>query len=382
MIQNSSYLICRNGIYYYSRRVPADLKKRFNKNRVTVSLRTRSRDKACRSSKALSDRLERYWDGLRLKFFHSRELGLHIRSDIEIRTAVSDFTIDDALELYLSLKGIGRQKTFFEIANRTISYLKEATSTINITSLAPSDASAFREYLFSRGLSSSSVRRIFSCIKSILNLAIKEQGLSCSNVFAATYIPDDLSSQRRLPIPQSNIISLQNDCFTLDDDNRWLIALISDTGMRLSEAAGLHVDDINVRNEIPFINLKANPWRPLKTKSSERQIPLVGASFWAAKRIIAHQTNYAFPKHIRDKQLNSNSASAAINKWLKPRVPDGCVVHSFRHSLRDKLRSVECPSDIVDALGGWTTANVGQKYGIGYDLKVKQKWLKRIVVHG
>ena len=172
MIQNSSYLICRNGIYYYSRRVPADLKKRFNKDRVTISLRTRSRDKACRSSKALSDRLERYWDGLRLEFFHSRELGLHIRSDIEMRTAVSDFTIDNALELYLSLKGIGRQKTFFEIANRTISYLKEATSTINITSLAPSDASAFREYLFSRGLSSSSVRRIFSCIKSILNLAI------------------------------------------------------------------------------------------------------------------------------------------------------------------------------------------------------------------
>ena len=88
--------------------------------------------------------------------------------------------------------------------------------------------------------------------------------------------------------------------------------------MRLSEAAGLHVDDTNVRDEIPFINLKANPWRPLKTKSSERQIPLVGASFWAAKRIIAHQTNYAFPKYIRNKQLNSNSASAAINKWLKP----------------------------------------------------------------
>ena len=126
------------------------------------------------------------WD-----FSHSREFGLHIRSDIKIGTAVSDFTIDEALELYLSLKGVGRQKRFFEIANRTISYLKEATSTIYITSLAPSDASAFREYLFSRGPSSSSVRRIFSCMKSIVNLAIKEQGWSCSNVFAATYTPDD-----------------------------------------------------------------------------------------------------------------------------------------------------------------------------------------------
>ena len=182
--QNSSCLMYRHGIYYHSRRVPEDLKKRRNKDRVIVSLRTRSRDKACRSSKALSDRLECYWESLRLEFFDSRELGLHIRSVVEIDTTVSDFTSDDALELCLSLEGIGRRKTFFEIENRTISYLKEATSTIAITSLALSDASAFRGHLFSQGLSSSSVRRIFFCIKSILNLAIKERGLGYSNVFA------------------------------------------------------------------------------------------------------------------------------------------------------------------------------------------------------
>ena len=130
MIQNHAYLIRRNGIFYFSRRVPSDVRSRFNKGRVIVSLRTRSRDKACRSSKALSDRLERYWESLRLEFFHSREFGLLIRRDIEIGTTISDFTIDDASELYLSLKGLGCQKTFFEIANQTISYLKEATSTI------------------------------------------------------------------------------------------------------------------------------------------------------------------------------------------------------------------------------------------------------------
>jgi len=31
-----------------------------------------------------------------------------------------------------------------------------------------------------------------------------------------------------------------------DDDMRWLIALISDTGMRLAEAANLHIDDIRL----------------------------------------------------------------------------------------------------------------------------------------
>ena len=31
----------------------------------------------------------------------------------------------------------------------------------------------------------------------------------------------------------------------------------------------------------------------------------------------------------------------------------GGVIHSFRHSMRDRLREVECPSDIIDQIGGW-----------------------------
>ena len=48
------------------------------------------------------------------------------------------------------------------------------------------------------------------------------------------------------------------------------------------------------------------------------------------------------------KRTQTSSASAALNKWLKPLVPEGCVVHSFKHSLRDSLRAVECPADIVN----------------------------------
>jgi integrase len=72
---------------------------------------------------------------------------------------------------------------------------------------------------------------------------------------------------------------------SIDDEARWLVALISDTGMRLSEAAGLHVDDIKLDCEIPHIDLKPHAWRGLKTRGSQRQIPLVGASLWAAKRV-------------------------------------------------------------------------------------------------
>lgn len=56
-------------------------------------------------------------------------------------------------------------------------------------------------------------------------------------------------------------------------------------------------------------------------------------------------------------------------------MPDNCVIHSFRHSLRDRLRAVECPSDIVDAIGGWKTSGVGHGYGNWYPLEVLEKWV-------
>ena len=42
------------------------------------------------------------------------------------------------------------------------------------------------------------------------------------------------------------------------------------------------------------------------------------------------------------------------------------VVHGLRYSLRDRLRAVECPSDIIDAIGGSTTTGIGHAYGNGY----------------
>ena len=34
--------------------------------------------------------------------------------------------------------------------------------------------------------------------------------------------------------------------------------------------------------------------------------------------------------------------------------------------MRDRLRAVQCPADMIDQIGGWTTAGVGQSYGEGY----------------
>ena len=137
---------------------------------------------------------------------------------------------------------------------------------------------------------------------------------------------------------------------------RWLIALLSDSGMRLSESAGLLKADVRLDAEVPHVVIQPHAWRRLKTVASERRVPLMGQSLWAAQRILnsCQSSQFAFPRYNKTSYTNANSASAALNKWLKAYVPKGCTIHSFRYSLRDRLRAVECSSDMIDQIGGWT----------------------------
>ena len=67
--------------------MPSDLKSWFNNNRVVVWLHTRSLTRAQKSASALSDRLDRYFESLRLERFHSQEIGLKFDGNV---VAVSD----------------------------------------------------------------------------------------------------------------------------------------------------------------------------------------------------------------------------------------------------------------------------------------------------
>ena len=75
-VRSPVYFYRRNETLYFSRAIPSDLLHRHNKRKIEVSLRRKSEAKAARSAAALSDRLERYWDSLRMEMIYSKELCL------------------------------------------------------------------------------------------------------------------------------------------------------------------------------------------------------------------------------------------------------------------------------------------------------------------
>ena len=389
--QNAQYLKLKGTTYYFSRRVPKRLQRHCSTTRIEVCLHTSSRHHAARQSIIMSSQLEDQWKLLRRKDMSCR-LWRHFEAHPILTPAAAmthrDQTLtrapllSDAAETYVSMKGAGRPETFAAGARRSVGYLIEVTTDKPIDAYVRADANALRDHLRARGLSSQSIKRNLSNLRAIMNFVSKELGLEPTLAFSGVYLGEDVPTIKRKPVSTKDIQTLQVLCRQTDDEPRWIIALLSDTGLRLSEALGLTKDDVHLTSRIPYVDVRPKPWRRLKTKSSERQVPIVGQALWALQRACeATPGALVFPKYCTTSTCKANSASAALNKWLGSKLQgeDHVVLHSFRHSLRDRLRAVECPSDIIDSIGGWSKSGVGEGYGDGHKIKVLHKWMSRIV---
>lgn len=384
----------RDGRFYFSRRVPSDLMDHYKVPRIVRALGTSSPIEARKLVTVASAQLEAYWANIRLTRTEAIGHDLRVMNAAvapnaivalqrpAMPAAMASITISEARDLYLRQKGKGRPPTFKRAADRSTAYLVEACGEKPLNHYTRSDALRFRDYLQERGHSGSTITRNFSHVNAIINFAVSENAIDMKNPFIGVYYDRAAGVVERQPIPVDVIRNVQTACRARDDEIRWLIALVSDTGMRLAEAAGLVKSDFHdLDGPIPYVEIQPHPWRSLKTDSSKRVVPLVGASLWAVQRIRASNdpTPFAFPRYNKSKTTNANSASAGLNKWLGDFVPNGCTMHSFRHSMRDRLRAIECPSDIVDQVGGWTTEGVGQGYGNGYPIEIIHKWMRLLV---
>ena len=345
------------------------------------------------ASEKLSNELEALWSQAHVNSIAHRLAPAEGRSrsmaEISSGPVITDDTVtpapllSTALETYLDLKGRDRSPSFESSVRRSVKYLIAELGDKPINSYSRKNALVLRDAFMRRQLSVASIKRNLNNINALTGLVCKELGHPAPVAFRGLFFKETHEQAQRLSVPDKQLQLLQTRCRKVDDEARRLLALVSDTGMRLSEAIGLSRDDIRLNEDVPHILVQPHPWRRLKTIGSKRKVPLIGSALWAAQRIMtSNDSTFAFPSFCNGKVLKSNSASAMLNKWLKLNIGEQYVIHSLRHSLRDRLRAVDCPSEVADALGGWSAKTVGQSYGTGHNLKSLNRWMKLIELGG
>ena len=223
-----------------------------------------------------------------------------------------------------------------------------------------------------------SIRAMFNLVSREMDLAEDEQ-----HPFYKFNIPDlgkDKKDKEEFDSDQLKV--LRELPYSTNADITCLIHLMVDTGMRISEACGLRVTDVHLDVETPHITLRRNDARELKTKSSERLIPLVGASLSSMQYLLPMCINeYVFPRYIgkENNKLKNDNASAACKKRLISLLGTDCPTsHSFRHTMNTRLRNVSCPKDMRNEMLGWAR-DISDNYGSPTDLSKKANYLWKTV---
>jgi integrase len=230
------------------------------------------------------------------------------------------------------------------------------------------DAKLFVHHLHLKRNKTATIRRRINSLSAILNYAYSELDLDKRNPFTRLIIRNEgQDASKRGTFTNEQLKQGYDQAIASGSQVKLLMPLLGETGCRLAEIVGLELQDIDMENEL--IHIRPNSIRRLKTKNSERTLPLVGYAKTAMEQALKNSDEkYLFPRYVRAGKCKADHASAALCKWLKKDF-DGLTAHCLRHTFRDRLRAVECPLEMIDQIGGWSSiGTIGSKYGQGYEL--------------
>lgn len=427
------YLIQRGKWFHFKRRVPKLYAHLYEEPFIQVSLKTDSQTIAAQRASILNNELERLWCRLacatepinhdsayKEAVTIARMSGFGYRPALEIASqdignivsrieAVKDdysnnpkkvkailghhekpvLTFSMALEEYFEFekpnllnKSPDQIRKWKNPRKKAVNNFIAVCGDKEVSQITRDDILTFREWwherIRSEGLTANSSNKDFSYIGQVLNFVRDDKRIDIDvpSLLARVRFTETTSSRPPFPTDfiQNSLLNLDNLRY-LNEECRLFLFAMADTGARPSELVGLNADngDIRLDTSIPYIHIRPEIGKELKTSHSKRKIPLVGASLYAFKNL-----QQGFQHYYRKSDL----LSATLNKYLQEHkllpTSEHCV-YSLRHSFEDRLTAVEPPDKVQAALMGHKYDR--PRYGDGPSLEQKKKWLDRMCFH-
>ena len=362
------YTICRSGTYYYNRRVPKQAIAAYG------SFIRHALSSDFEEASAYAERLTSVLDGAWAA--NVKIIPVDISSVIHGFKPKSSL-LSEMAEEYCCLREIEQKPMLVALS---LFYILAGDK--DVSRYTREDAKLYVHHLSEKGNKTATIRRRISSLSAIFNYAYSELGLEKRNPFSRLIIKAEGSDRRKRGVFTNVQLKIGYDKALLSGSTvRLAMPILGETGCRLAEIIGMRLDDIDMKQG--SIVIRPNLARRLKTRNSTRTLPLTGYAKLAIERAIQKADGeWLFPQYITSGKCNATHASNALNKWLKEDF-DGLTAHCLRHSMRDRLRSVECPLDMIDQIGGWkSVGGIGVGYGQGYSLLKLSEYLELIRIRG
>ncbi|MBO1040462.1 DUF6538 domain-containing protein [Brucella pituitosa] len=420
-----------SGIYRYYRRVPIEVSNHDKRTFVKTSLKTKNHKDALERAQSVHDATERLWAamssgndnrpeweryeaavrtaqslGFAYKMasdwaplvdhaeFHSRmttiEENYSTRPPVVVSVAglakYPNPRISDIWQMYedfnqaafvgMSPKQLEKHKVSRQ---RAVKYLGDLLKDVHLKDVSRTEVLSYRQWwtdkITKESLKAYSANRSFSDIKGMLSVIDDAMQTNFRAAWGDIRIKETNATklEKRVPFSTSWVqdeILKEGILDGMNDDARFIVYTMVETGMRLGEVCNLRHEDIRVNDEVPHVEVADRADRRQKTEYSIRRIPLVGVALWAMK-----QAQGGFPRYAD----NADSASAAINKYLRSKKLCPTMRHtiySLRHTFQDRIENADCSDRMQADLMGHEFGR--PTYGDGAEMKRRQAFLESI----
>lgn len=311
-------------------------------------------------------------------------LGAVEKPPVKLTEALDDFCRFAALDR-LAGKSDRQVKAWRLPRDRAVANFVKVNGDLAILEIRRTEAQKLRDWWAKRieveGVTRESANKDFGHLSDLFRAWSEYHQIAAENPFAKLRFKKQ-GGGKTVGVPFSDAFIRDNllKAGALDGLNveaRDILLVMVNTGARPSEIMGCAPGAFQTVAPVPHLDIGRQIERVLKTESSPRQIPLLGVSLEAAKRIAARGgiARYA------DK---ANSWSAAVNKFL---VENGLretvegrdtTAYSLRHSFEDRMTEAGVDDRIRAELMGHKYER--PDYGRGGSLEVRAKALALIAL--
>ena len=146
---------------------------------------------------------------------------------------------------------------------------------------------------------------------------------------------------------------------------RVLFALLAGTGMRIGEAAGLHIDDLDLDNCVIYVRRAVWNGRELspKTRNAVREIDIdSGLADILRQHVGVKEAGRVFEARNGSPISGNNILKRVLHPLLKKLGIPKAGLHAFRHSRVTMLRKNGTPSDLQKQWIGHSSLRTTDRY--------------------
>ena len=281
--------------------------------------------------------------------------------------------IDEYLE---AINVLNDKKKLYSI-KKSLSLLIEICGDKPIDSYNINDANSFKNY-FIKIDKISTGKRNQSNLQNFFSVIFQKYSIDKKNPFAGLKWPNIIVQISHQKFLDEELIRIKDFCVKEDSFSSCIIGIMIETGCSYSEIIGLESEDVDLNKYNPYVIIRSNSLRQVKNIYKRRIIPLVGISLDKVRKIYKISNKGSlFRDYSNILELLKFTNEKKINDKLKI-LSTGKTSISFKYSLIERLKSINCPESVICDLIGM--AKRESFYSNEVNLDLKSSWLDQIKI--